>query len=72
MLATGLVALAAPLIFSTVLEYPLLVALGTGVLAILARPGSLEIPGRPCGPAWLVRRLAPYAVVAGLLYDSLP
>ena len=68
-LATGLVALAAPLVFSTVLEYPLLVALGTGVLAMLAAPGS----GDESSGAWAVllgigRRLAPYAVVAGLLY----
>ena len=37
-LATGLVALAAPLIFSTILEYPILVATATGVLALLAGP----------------------------------
>ena len=68
-LATGLVALAAPLLFSTVLEYPLLIAAATVVLAMLARP---ESSGDASGARGVLlgigRRLVPYAVIAGVLY----
>ncbi len=68
-LATGLVALAAPLIFSTVLEYPTPGRPGTGVLAMLAGPGSGDdSSGSSAVLLGIGRRLAPYAVVAGLLY----
>ena len=65
-LATGLVALAAPLIFSTVLEYPLLVVAATVVLAMLARPESSDdSPGARGVLLGIGRRLVPYAAIAG-------
>ena len=68
-LATGLVALVAPLIFSTILEYPLLVAAATGVLAMLAGP----VPRRDGSGGRAIalgvgRRLVPYLAIAGMLY----
>jgi SAM-dependent methyltransferase len=68
-LATGLVALAAPLLFSTVLEYPILIAAATGLLALLARPESSgDAPGVQAILLGVGRRLVPYAVIAGVLY----
>jgi hypothetical protein len=65
--ATGFVTLIAPLVFSTIYEYPLLLVGGLVVLAAL--PGSNRPVSRAIGP--VVReaagRVLPYAVVAGLL-----
>ena len=69
MLATGFVALAAPLLFATVLEYPILVVAGTVIFALLPRQVDVR-KGR--GPRAVLRGvgqgLVPYAVTAGLLF----
>jgi len=83
MLATTFVALVAPLVFSTVLEYPLLIVGGLAVLSLLpGRPipaGSSEaeragdsgpVGGRPvrgAALARLIQRVVPYAVIGGVL-----
>lgn len=68
LLATGFVALAAPLLFQTILEYPLLLVAGTGVLALMAGP-QVAAPGRGAR-AFLAaagRRLASYGAAALVL-----
>lgn len=68
-LATGLVALVAPLVFSTILEYPILVAAATGVLALMAGPVARTDPsGARAVLLGIGRRLVPYVAIAGLLY----
>lgn len=44
LIATGFVALLAPLIFTTVYEYPLLIVAGVGVLALLPAPTTAARP----------------------------
>jgi SAM-dependent methyltransferase len=73
MLATAFVALGAPLVFSTVLEYPLLIVAGVGVLALLpATPaGAAPTVARARASFGLLRgllaRIAPYAAIAAIL-----
>jgi SAM-dependent methyltransferase len=65
MLAAAFVALVAPLVFSTVLEYPLLIVAGVGVLALL--------PGTPAGVApAMARARAPFGLLRGLLARIAP
>jgi hypothetical protein len=68
LIATAFVALAAPLIFSTVYEYPLLVVSGVSVLAVF--PGAVRLARRrnvPNATARLAWRLLPYLAVSGAL-----
>jgi SAM-dependent methyltransferase len=68
MLATAFVALLAPLAFSTVLEYPLLIAAGVGVLVVLpSGPAAERVARRRPLVRELVGRLAPYALIAAAL-----
>jgi SAM-dependent methyltransferase len=65
---TAFVALAAPLLFSTVYEYPLLIVAGLVVLALLPGRGA---PGRIRARTMLTggaQRLLPYAAAGTLLY----
>ena len=68
MLATGFVALLAPIIFPAIYEYPLLVLAAIAAMALLPRPGQL-VAART--PARLARelgvRLLPFGVAALLL-----
>lgn len=67
MVATAFVALAAPLLFSDVYEYPILIVGGLAALAVLPGPGRL--PAKR--PGWALRaagrRLLPYLLVSALL-----
>ncbi len=72
MLATAFVALLAPLIFSSVYEYPLLIAAGVGVLALLpASSGGAPVHRTVVRSLPIVRsllgRLVPYIVVGTAL-----
>ena len=68
LVATTFVALVAPLVFSTVLEYPLLIVAGLAVLALLPRGAAGSVGARRTRPLRAVlERLAPYALVSGAL-----
>ena len=67
LLATGFVALVAPLIFDEIYEYPLLLVMGIGALEMLPGPAAAGRRAGIQGPAReALQRLAPLAVV-GLL-----
>ncbi len=69
-LGTAFVALVAPLVFSTIYEYPILIIAGLVVLALLAG-GKETAPARIIDRMALVRagaRVLPYAAAGTLLY----
>lgn len=69
-LATAVVGVLAPLILTDIYEYPLLVVAGPAVLAIRATSGTtlrLSLDGATAAAQALVARVAPYALVGGLL-----
>ena len=66
MLATGAVAIVAPLAFSNIYEYPLLVVAGAASLALLPGPGGVARKGLVTVGLDAGRRLAPYAAIVGL------
>ncbi|MCE5191208.1 MAG: fused MFS/spermidine synthase [Actinomycetia bacterium] len=70
LIATAFVALVAPLVFSDVFEYPLLIIGGLAALAILPGPAwrLTTSPGAALRAAG--RRLVPYLAVSGLLITS--
>lgn len=76
LLATAFVALVAPISFSLIYEYPLLVAAGVLVLVLLPAPFLRPPRGilrNPLGAFIdLFRRLLPYGVVSLILYPSIP
>ena len=73
MLATAFVALVAPIVFSRIYEYPILIAASVIALALLPGPvfspgvRVLERPGR--ATAELLWRLAPFALAALLVHS---
>ncbi|MBI2723558.1 MAG: fused MFS/spermidine synthase [Chloroflexi bacterium] len=70
-LGTGFVALGAPLIFSTVYEYPVLIVAALGALALLPGGAGVAADGRVLdrrAPGGVARRLLPYAAAGTLLY----
>jgi SAM-dependent methyltransferase len=68
-LGTAFVALVAPVIFSTIYEYPILIAGGIAALALLPRKAAKKHgPTRLIPRVW---RLLPYAAVAVVLYALL-
>jgi len=74
LLATAFVALLAPLLFSLIYEYPLLIAAGMVMLVLL--PTTLRQPGRGLfsnpreAAADLVQRFVPYALAATIIYTG--
>ena len=67
MLATAAVAIVAPLIFSSIYEYPLLLVAGAASLSLLRGPGRSIRKGLSALGLDVGRRLAPYLAIAGLL-----
>jgi hypothetical protein len=76
LLATAFVALVAPVTFSLIYEYPLLIAAGMIVLVLLPTPlyqAPKSLLHEPLGAAKeLARRLVPYVLAAGVLSAGLP
>lgn len=67
MLATAAVAIVAPLAFSDIYEYPLLVVAGAASLSLLRGPARSVREGLAAFGLDVGRRLAPYVVIIGLV-----
>ncbi|MRS11882.1 MAG: hypothetical protein EG823_02270 [Actinobacteria bacterium] len=71
LLATGFVALLAPLLFSDVYEYPIMLAGGLLALAMMPRPAADTGAARTPALRGAVARLVPFALVGAALVASI-